>query len=401
MKVIFFQTLLIILFVHLFSCCQNKSYVYKSENEVRSVNNLTGQNRIVFDSFYIPSEKIIGGLGGNYTHCFFWRDTSYLVLEDCENNKVNIYNLNDFSSYSFPFPYSEKMCETSHVFSFLGPRDFYILLGTGGLIVVKDGKSHFAFNINSNEKLLSNGLGIPTFLKYHNEIHAQGDSVLYFPLDIGVDSKGKMYSNANYHFPITGKINLQNQIIGFEGIKYPKFFHENNFGLLNRIYQYYYDKKIIYCFEAIPEIWCYSVEDGSFEKYLSKSSFDKTPCMPITFKRTPETKDLLLNHLKTNPFYHRLIFDPINNIYYRFYALPLDEKSSDGYYTTTMDKRYSVMVLDERFNLLAESLLPSECFFIYFAAPTKDGLCINFGPIINPLNNGIKILRINVEKSIN
>jgi hypothetical protein len=52
------------------------------------------------------------------------------------------------------------------------------------------------------------------------------------------------------------------------------------------------------------------------------------------------------------------------------------------------------MVLNEDFDLLAEAILPDECFFIYFAVLAKDGLYINYGPSANTKEHGIKTLHI-------
>ena len=382
-------------------CHQNKVYVYQASEGAKSTRDLTEGNQIIFDSFSIPVEKILGEPKGNYAHSFIFQDTAFLVLEDCEKNNINIYNLSDFSSFSLHISTIEDLCRSSHVYTFLNPRSFFLLNQTGDLFSVREEKSEWLCNLNENPQMISNGLGIPPFLKYHNEIHLKEDSLLFFPIEVAPGSRGKLYSSANYHYPITGELNLNNLKVSFTGIKYPKFFHIHNFGLLNRIYQNFFNEKLLYCFEATPEIWQYAHNEGKLEKFVVKSLFDKDPCQPISFKRTPETKDLLFNHLKTSPYYHRLIFDPFKQVYYRFYAHPLPEKGPDGLYSTTRDKRYSIMVLDKNFNLLAERPLPDECFFIYFSIPTKEALLINFGPINAPLKNGIKCLGIEFQKTLN
>jgi len=383
--ILFFVAVIII------CACQDKKIQSYTESSYKKTHQFMGKHAIRLDSLRIPnpfSEEPFG----NYTTCYHNNDTAFLVLENCANKQFNVFNLSDFSSFSLN---EENLkCGQSHSVCFQSPNHFYKLEANGDLLEFKEGNYTLIDNFTTNTQLKYLGLWAGGFLDYSNNIDLLSDSTLMIPLDVNPDLKDREFSKYDYGYPITGVYNLKTKKISYEGLTYPKFLFENNYGILTKIEQYCFKGNILYSFVPIPEIWKYNHDSKTVDRFLVKSIFDTIATPALSFKRSPKTKDLLFQHFKTSPYYSHLIYNPYCRLFYRFYALPLPEKSADGLYTTYKDRRYSVMVLDEEFNLLSEALLPKDCFFIYFAVPASDGFHINYGPFIETKQHGIKTLRI-------
>ncbi len=379
-----------ILCISIFSC-QDKKIKSFPVDAIKKTQQFTEKYTIHFDSLRIPN-PFANEPFGNYTTCYLHNDTALLVLENCANKQFNIFNLSDFSSFSKNE--ENLVCGQSHSICFSSPNHFYKLKANGDLLEYKDGKHILIDNFTKNAQLQYLGLWAGGYLDYSNNIYLLSDSTIMIPLDVNPDLKKREFSKYDYGYPITGVYNINTKKISCEGLTYPKFFFENNYGLLTKIEQYYFKGNFLYSFVPIPEIWKYNRESKALDRYLVKSIFDTVATSKLSFKRSPKTKDLLFQHFKVSPYYSHLIYNPYCRLFYRFYALPLAERSADGLFSTYKDRRYSVMVLDEEFNLLAESFLPEGCFFIYFAVPAKDGFYINYGPFIDTKRHGIKTLRI-------
>jgi len=354
--------------------------------------------RFVFDSLRITSEMIKGKGGGNHASYFYHKDSSYLVFQDCNNNKLDVYNVeNHKDSWSFKFNTNENrwICETSHSFFFKDKTSFYMLSEDGIFREYKNGVLKILFNLNTDSVMVANGMMIDPSLNADHEIYISGDSILYFPVEIDPDHTQKTYSNYNYNYPVSAMFNLKTRsFIAFTGAKFPEILHTKDYGLNNIISHLYTGDNIYYAFGGLPEIWEFDPKTDSTTYNTVRSKYQDQDILPLNFKRTPYTKDKLWQHYLLSAAYRRLVYDPYKRCYYRFFVHPLAEKNKEGLFNTYMDKKISLMVLDEQFNLIGETMLPDECFFIFFAIPARNGLYINYGPITNPIQNGIKLLKI-------
>jgi hypothetical protein len=91
-----------------------------------------------------------------------------------------------------------------------------------------------------------------------------------------------------------------------------------------------------------------------------------------------------------------LVYDKHKKCYYRFFALQnVLTKTNKAFLIPTKTRRMSLMVLDENFNLIGETLLPKNCLAIFFAVASKQGLFVNNGPLTKAKENGWNILKIN------
>lgn len=357
----------------------------------------TDRYSIRFDTLRLY-DRVSNGQFGKYSTYYSDKDTTFLVLEDCGNQRLDFLNLTTSSTDTVPI--NKSFCDKWHTLSLLSKDHYFKLDNSGDLIEFKKGAYTLIENFTQNEELSRLGLWAGGDMSYRNQIKCLSDSTILFPLDINPDFENRKFSNYDFGYPITGLYDLKTRKVHIEGITWPEFLYKNNFGLFNEIEQYYFQEYIYYGFMALPEIWRYNRKDKTLDRFWAKSTYDSVPTPLLKFKRTPKTKDKVYQHYKRSPHYRQLVHDPARGLFYRFYALPTPLKSADGLYSTERDRRFSVMVMDENFNLLAETLLPEGCFFIYFAVPADGSLYINYGPFGKKVNeNGIKTLRITLVDS--
>ena len=85
--------------------------------------------------------------------------------------------------------------------------------------------------------------------------------------------------------------------------------------------------------------------------------------------------------------YAMVIYDKYRNVYYRIAGLETDDILPNGKPKAEIHKRYSIIILDENFNKIGETVLePVEQFLIKDWFVCKEGLCISNA---NPLNKEI------------
>ncbi|MBK9592345.1 MAG: DUF4221 family protein [Crocinitomicaceae bacterium] len=219
-----------------------------------------------------------------------------------------------------------------------------------------------------------------------------GDSVLFVPLHLDPESKGWVKP---YGYPMTAKLNFKSSSLKLVGMLYPKHYHENDYGLIRNIDQVYSNEIIIYNPHAKDEVWVYDNVTDSIKKHPFRSKYQTTEILPLSFKSTPATKDLLWEHGDLSGEYLNLLYDPINKVYWRFFKHFRNKKRDDGFFTTYKEDVISVILADADFNILGEHILPKQCYFIYFAYLTRNGVIINNGSLYGEENDKLNLLRLN------
>src|SRR5690606_20996052 len=139
------------------------------------------------------------------------------------------------------------------------------------------------------------------------------------------------------------------------------------------------------------EIRRFHFRTNSSEILVCKSLFDTVQTSPIPLRSTRDEK---WNHLKLSGYYGRLLYNPWKKCYYRFYFHPIPEKLPNGDFSAILDRRISLLILSDNFQLIGERLLPESCYFIFFASSLPNGLVIHEGPITGLAENGLNILEI-------
>src|SRR5690606_35821918 len=154
---------------------------------------------------------------------------------------------------------------------------------------------------------------------------------------------------------------------------YPSKIKENFYGDANGVFREHTDSLNIYSFMAERDITVYNRYTGEVKTISLKNS------IPLREMEAIDTADkfdmkVRIDHLITNDWFGKVLYDKYRNLYYRFISAkkPLEE---DGKFTSLSDKVIYLAVYDEHFNLLDEINLGSEKLWFY-SFVLKEGLYI-------------------------
>jgi len=112
-------------------------------------------------------------------------------------------------------------------------------------------------------------------------------------------------------------------------------------------------ENLVLSFNGVPEFYVYNLNSGEIAEYHSKSKYLnlQEPPMKIKGKDDAEVK------METGA-YGRIIHDPYRKLYYRVVNAPtpvFDEET--GMYRTQAEVKNSILILNENFEQIGESLL--------------------------------------------
>lgn len=178
---------------------------------------------------------------------------------------------------------------------------------------------------------------------------------------------------------IHAKINLQTDSISYH-LNYPTK-HYKREGIVHPDYYKFYHtynpntKKFYYSFKADFEIYESSLKlDGFDTSYFAGSDYFDEFSIDYNLDRWRIEGDRQKTYY-TTPEYEGIVYDKYRNIYYRYAYLP---KSIEEYKNVNKNKfkTPSIIVLDENFNKICETLLPTNEYTPQISFVSPDGLCV-------------------------
>ncbi|MEM9299444.1 MAG: DUF4221 family protein [Bacteroidota bacterium] len=121
--------------------------------------------------------------------------------------------------------------------------------------------------------------------------------------------------------------------------------------------------------------------DGTISSYRAKSRYiNEFEDYPL--KATPPE---YFKYYVLNGAYNSIIYDKYRDIYYRFVILPDNPNEEiDWLRAKKHPKRSSIIILDNEFRVLGETLLPKDKHYIYNSFVSRDGLYISNSHLDNP-----------------
>jgi hypothetical protein len=329
------------------------------------------------------SDSLILSRGSKFLPYTIFQDSTYCFFEDCDKKLIRVYHFPSFKLNNIiPVSPDIIMCEGFHNFQFQDTSNYIALSDDGKIISFHDSKFSILADLRNID--LKSDYEFTTWLHDHNLPFQKSDSSIIFPISYNKNVKSDKIDKRPYSTAL-----LKDGEMYFLGDRTIPHWSGVYFGLIDRTYQYFTDSTIVYMFSQNPEIRVFNYETNNLQIFECKSIYQNTEISPT---QEEYNKDDLWNHMKTNGHYERLIFNPLLNVYYRFFFLPIPPKLPDNSTSTIRDRRISIMILDTNFNLLAEKLLPETVKSIHIAYPTADGLFINNGAVI--AENGINLLKI-------
>lgn len=336
--------------------------------------------------FISPNDSLILSRGSKIISYGIWNDSTFCFLEDCEHRLVRQYAFPSLTPIqSLPVPPEMEMCEGFHNYMFKGNSEYLVLTDKGDIFNYKN--STFQKIADIKNVNLNSQYEFTSWLMDHNQIFQKSDSSILIPISYNRSVKGQNPNKRPYNAAMIqlGKVYL----LGDRTIPH---WTEEYFGLIDKMYQYFTDSTIVYMFSQNAQIRVFNYISNQLFITTAKSTFQDSETAPVG---KDDDKDVLWNHMKSSGHYERLVYDPWRHLYYRFFFLPIPAQQQDGTTSTIRDRQVSVMILDEKLNVIAEKLLPGKNQAIHMAIPTPSGLYINDGPII--ASEGLKLFKITYE----
>lgn len=344
---------------------------------------------IEFNERLIPPHHFTSYEGGSrIAESLIIRDIPCIFLEDCRTNSLHVYDAIAWRPIKIiHVPTRIDLCTDLHNFYTNDLVHFYFLSGDSEMVHFTDSDTN-ANVIPLDDSRFVTPYALDHFLVDHNVPYLSRDSMFYFQVESGKKVRTR---NTNKRPYPTAALRWQDRQILYIGDRSLPHWSEVHYGLMDVRYQYYNDSIILYGSAFNAEIRTHDLETAQTESYTCRSAFDTLSAPPISLR---SSRDAKWNHLMTNGYYGRIVYNPWKRCYYRFYYIPIPEKLPNGDFASMTDRRLSVMILSEDFNLIAERKLPDSCHFIYFASPLPTGLVINHGPVVHLDEKGLNLLEI-------
>lgn len=354
--------LIILFFLLLISCNQNKEY---------------NTRLIKSDSLIIPIDKSIS-VSSPCTYFIDSREPTLIFQNRDVEAKLNEILFFDFQNRKLDkkIVFSEDNGYYKSIHGFVPISNDSLLLSNGltDSLYISDlsgkilYKQHFKFEEGNN---------------YVSQIVPVSSEPIYYDNGMIYFSKSKWrekrddFSKSNFIFSFNTKLNKFNAFNTFmpnDYINSEYFSNENSYC--------FDDRNIIFSPLNSHEIWIVNLKTQKLIKKSAKSDYFREF---LKFSVDPP-KDMQ-EGMYNNTYYSQyvnIIYDKYRKVYYRFFYPGLDIKKSDKNLTNEYyhPRKMSIIILDEYFNKIGEQLFSNYDFKMeYFIAP--DGLYINSNNELN------------------
>ena len=140
-------------------------------------------------------------------------------------------------------------------------------------------------------------------------------------------------------------------------------------------------KNFIYSFYADENIYVASIDHKEILKVNAKSKYIDA----VKFKSPPEDANLAVKHSLETACYGDLIYDKYRDVYYRFVYPETELEDNKQWIGNALfgRKKFSIIILDNKFNRIGETLFPEAIYNSYVFFIHKDGLYISSDYQIN------------------
>jgi len=205
----------------------------------------------------------------------------------------------------------------------------------------------------------------------------------YFNLEYLKERKSILFYNVIYppslrsDRNIVSEFNLPSGEFTSIPIRYSKYFVDNNANVGHLAYlskENVYDNKITYNFLYESNIYVYDLESGKTTAYGGNSTTANPLATTFDVYNNQDNLDWQ-KHAIANPHYFQVLPDKFRKLYYRLHWLPATVSSPIA--PSAKDKDLVLMVFDEEFNVVYESLLPTKTYRIHHWFVTEEGLFLS------------------------
>lgn len=132
------------------------------------------------------------------------------------------------------------------------------------------------------------------------------------------------------------------------------------------------DGNLLTCFPASDSLYAYNPGDGTRTAYFAghKGGTDIHAASVTDYEAGQKS-------YVTQYAYQGVLYDSTEGAYYRFIRHPFDDFSMDNLRECFTKKPISVIILDDKMNVIGETLLPEELYYPGLSFVNSDGLHIN------------------------
>ena len=161
---------------------------------------------------------------------------------------------------------------------------------------------------------------------------------------------------------------------------YPKSFEESKSSNLS-IYPVFTENKIIVGFKGSHQVFVLNTKNNKLQSKKVESKFSEGVMRSLDAPNINEHTRYAIQHLS----YSYILWDKYKKVYYRFVKLPYMPKLDEDLNSLLRyPPKFSLMVLDENLNILAEKELKSRTYELRDSFVTPEGLWVSTHHPANP-----------------
>lgn len=304
-------------------------------------------------------------------------NTTYFTFQNRSTNDILFYNINN------------KELEFRITAKIEGNNGVGLVSG----YYIHNLDSIYLTNLDIKEISLINKDGI-VLDKYSYDEDLKGNPLSLFDLTAAYYKPAQIIGRTLYLYsgpdryvenaPVSITLDIDQHIINALPFNYPSYPGSETklkkYGLENAFSRCYDGKHFVYSFYYDENIYITSPAHDSIQKIKVKSNY--FPKVQLPDELTASPKDFCLN-----AWYGNLIYDKYRNVYYRIAYPPSSDLDIDIKPIELENygrKNFSIIILDENFKILGETLFPDFIYNSKILFVAKEGLYISDSHYLNP-----------------
>jgi hypothetical protein len=321
-----------------------------------------------------------------FTSLFTYEDKTgneYLTFSSSENNSILFYNL-PTGEYLFDVKLDKEgpngvgritgyhIEDLNNIYITSFEKQGLVKVDTGGIVkqFIKYGKTNNGYHVVPSFR--SQSYHYTPVVIHNGKIYItqkpyQASKISETPVSVAIDTVTQTTNEFPFRFPhlITDN-ELMEMLIG---VDFGCDFDGKHF-----VYSFYMDENIY----VVP------VETGKDKKIPVKSNYINT----LKFHKRPDSMEKIYQTLMETSHYRGLLYDKYRKVYYRFTHISAEVADNNEYNPQEIffsgSVKFSIIIMDENFNLIGETLFPQYTYNPTIAFVHKNGLYISDSHIMNP-----------------
>lgn len=172
------------------------------------------------------------------------------------------------------------------------------------------------------------------------------------------------------------KINILTQKAELMPFEYPDQYRENYFGFFQDFEFTQAKDQLLTVFPVTPSLYVFSLTGSSTEIIGGEPSISALRTDPLEYRSCNED-DVKMRHYVENIQFHKLLYDPYRDLYYRFHHGDAKSKKTDGTFKTINDKDQILTVFNSSFEIIKEVNLDDRRYPLLNTFVGPKGLYLN------------------------